>query len=377
MSFKKLQMQAPNPIEKIGGKADEMNDMAQIFNSSNGSAPDAPPTTEETAEKPDITEEKTQDSVSDIEKAPKESRIVDDLTTGGTAPDAPPPTVTDISVDNIVPSRHNKFEQYVGEKKEAMVDSIKENGIITPLTLRKTKNPDIYEIISGENRWRCAKEAGLQTVPANVIECDEQQAIMLLTEANLINRDISFRERIIAYRQQYDVMKSKSGERTDLQESNEKVNSLDILAKKYGESRTQMSRYVKVSDMSKYLIDMIGQKKIALDAAVKLTGLDENAQAVLANYLSDNSVKLKSHHADEILKGKDNLNFGSLDDIFESDSKHKSVKSIKTKRFSRYFENITDTNEIEETIEKALKMYFERISQESEDDEYTQCDEIE
>lgn len=377
MSFKKLQMQAPNPIDIADEKSDEMNDIAQIFNASGGGALDSLPPADKTDEKPDITEDILPSSIKNTAKSPETSGLDSDLQTGGTAPDAPPPIVTDISVDNIVPSRHNKFEQYVGEKKEAMIDSIKENGIITPLTLRKTNNPDIYEIISGENRWRCAKEAGLQTVPANVIECDEQQAIMLLTEANLINRDISFRERIIAYRQQYDVMKSKSGERTDLQESNEKVNSLDILAKKYGESRTQMSRYVKVSDMSKYLIDMIGQKKIALDAAVKLTSLDENAQAVLANYLSDNSVKLKSHHADEILKGKDNLNFGSLDDIFESNNKQKKVKSIKTKRFARYFENTTDTNEIEETIEKALKMYFERISQESEDDEYTQCDEIE
>ena len=96
MSFKKLQMQAPNPIEKMEEKADEMNDMAQIFNSSNGSAPDAPHTIEETAEKPNITEDKTQDSVSDIEKAPKESRIIDDLTTGGTAPDAQPPILMDI-----------------------------------------------------------------------------------------------------------------------------------------------------------------------------------------------------------------------------------------------------------------------------------------
>jgi len=73
-----------------------------------------------------------------------------------------------------------------------MIESIKEQGVIVPLTLRKIDLPGNYEIISGENRWRCAKLAGLTHVPAYIVECDEETAIMMLIEANLVNRDITY-----------------------------------------------------------------------------------------------------------------------------------------------------------------------------------------
>lgn len=155
MDFKKLQMDAVNPIED--------NPLAS-----------------------------GQEDISDIFSTPQSSK----------PQNADEKQIKEIPIDNIIPSKHNKFDRYTGEKKEAMIDSIKENGILSPLTLRKTDKPDIYEIISGENRWICAREAGKTTVPAYTLDCSEEDAIMYLTEANLINRDISFRERIIAYRQQ-------------------------------------------------------------------------------------------------------------------------------------------------------------------------------
>ncbi len=336
MDFKKLQMDAVNPIAE-NQSASGQEDLSEIFS------------------------------------APQSS----------TAQNTDEKQIKEIPIENIIPSKHNKFDRYSGEKKEAMIDSIKENGILTPLTLRKTDQSDIYEIISGENRWICAKEAGKTTVPAYTLDCPEEDAIMYLTEANLINRDISFRERIIAYRQQYDVMKLKSGERSDLQnEGGEKIDSLDILAKKYGESKTQMHRYIRTAELSDELINAVGAKKIALDAAPKLTALDENAQAVVTNYLSENKVKITPKHADEIIKSfnVNSLNFTALDDIFEDEPKsYKPIKSISTQRFSKYFEGIRDAEQIEETIEKALQMYFEyqeSMTDENED-EFDQFEGIE
>lgn len=333
MSLKQLQMDADNPVYEDNLSVEEQSDIAAMF---------------------------TQQ-----EEQP-----------------ASPENTREIPVDNIIPSKHNKFEPYTGEKKEAMIESIRENGIIVPLTLRNTETPGRYEIISGENRWRCAKEAGLESVPAEVRDCSEEDAIMLLTEANLINRDLSFRERVIAYRQQYDVMKKKSGERSDLQKDGTKVDSLDVLAKKYGESRTQMYRYIRTAELSDGLITAAGQNRIALSAAVKLTALDREAQAVLENYLKQSSVKIKDSHADEILKSYkvNSLNFTSLDDIFESGMKaYKPITSIKTARFSKYFQGIRDSSVIEETIEKALELYFSRMAErmDEDEDEYTQCGEIE
>lgn len=283
-----------------------------------------------------------------------------------------------IPVNLIEPSQYNKFDRYVGEKREAMVDSIRENGILEPILLRKKPNSEKYELISGENRWSCGMEAGLAEIPSKVIECDDEQAVMMLTEANLINREVSFRERIIAYRQQYDVMKKRSGERNDLQQGSEKIDSLDILAKKYAESRTQMYRYIKTAELSDYLINAVGLKKISTDAAVKLTALSEKSQVVLYDYIKENSVSIKAKQANEIIKAADDLNKDYLDDIFSNENKaNKPIRTIKTNRFARYFENVNDANEIEETIEKALGMYFERMAEIADEEEYTSCDEIE
>lgn len=95
-----------------------------------------------------------------------------------------------------------------------------------------------------------------------------------------------------------------------------------------------------------------------------MTALDENAQAVVANYLEQTRCKIKGTGADEIVKAfnTNSLNFGSLDDIFESeDKKHKPITSIKITKFLKYFSGVRDSEYIEQTIEKASEMYFEHI----------------
>lgn len=104
MDFKKLQMDAVNPIED-NSLASGQEDISDIFS--------APPLSE-----PQNTDEKQ---------------------------------IKEIPIENIIPSKHNKFDRYTGEKKEAMIDSIKENGILSPLTLRKTDNPEIYETAAYHN----------------------------------------------------------------------------------------------------------------------------------------------------------------------------------------------------------------------------------
>lgn len=283
-----------------------------------------------------------------------------------------------IPANLIEPSPYNRFDRYVGEKRQMMVDSIKENGILEPLLIRKKPNSEMYEIISGENRWSCGMEAGLTEFPVNITDCDDEQAVMLLTETNLVNREVSFRERIIAYHQQYDIMKKRSGERNDLQEDSEKIDSLDILAKKYGESRTQMHRYIRTAELSDDLINLTGLKKISLDAALRLTALSEEQQKILSNYIIETGVKVKTNQAVEIIKGRKSLNENMLDDIFSNENDIvKPIKSIKTAKFSKYFDKTASEEDMTNIIEKALEFYFEQMIEANEEDEYTQCDEIE
>ncbi len=335
MGIKKLQLEGFNPIDNGERDSSDSEEIAGIFSTDN------------------------------------EVGSINEKLTGGRK-------IIEISVDDIIPSKHNKFDRYSDQKKEAMIDSIKENGIIEPITLRVLTDGK-YEIISGENRWICAKEAGLTTVPAHPITCDEDQAIIMLNETNLINRDVSFRERIISYSEQYHAMKRRAGERNDLQNDGKKIDTLEILAKKYGESKTQMYRYIRTSELSNELITLVGMKKIALNAAVKLTELQKESQEMLYNYIIENSVKkVNEGHANEMLKCSGILNETMLDDIFETEEKKdKPIKNIKFEKFSRFFGSDTKAEEIETTIEMALQMYFERQCQEMEENEYASYGEIE
>ena len=116
MGLKKLQMDAVSPIETETAIHDDKDEIAEIFSGPNNQVPN-------------------ETNASDVPKQ-----------------DVSPSSSSEIPIDKIKPSKHNKFIQYEGEKKTAMIDSIRENGIITPLTLRKDKKSDMYEIISGENR---------------------------------------------------------------------------------------------------------------------------------------------------------------------------------------------------------------------------------
>ena len=285
--------------------------------------------------------------------------------------------VKQIPCEMLIPYHNHKFELYSGERLDDMVESIKENGVLSPIIVQPTNNGK-YEILIGHNRWNASKIAGLPTVPAIIKEgLSPDETEMYVIESNVMQRGfnnlkISEQAEVIAMR--YDKMFSQ-GKRNDIirelqlienpdsaEESEQPKSSREKVGEEYGLSRNSVARLVRVSKLIGSLKELVDNGTIAIRTAVNLSYLSEQVQSDVADLATDNKIDMKKS---EQLKAQADENgdiphdtlVGIITGITEDKPKPKSVK-ISSDTFTKYFEADTKSAEITETIEKALEFYF-------------------
>ena len=285
--------------------------------------------------------------------------------------------VKQIPCEMLIPYHNHKFGMYSGERLEDMIESIKENGILSPIIVQPTDNGK-YEILIGHNRWNASKIAGLPTVPAIIKEgLSPDEAEMYVIESNLMQRGfnnlkISEQAEVIAMR--YDKMFSQ-GKRNDIirelqlienpdsaEKPEQPKSSREKVGEEYGLSRNSVARLVRVSKLIDSLKELVDNGTIAVRTAVNLSYLSEQAQSDVADLATENKIDMKKSeqlkaNADESGDIPHDTIIKIIIGIAEDKPKPKSVK-ISNDTFIRYFESDTKSNEITETIEKALEFYF-------------------
>ena len=285
--------------------------------------------------------------------------------------------VKQIPCEMLIPYHNHKFGMYSGERLEDMIESIKENGILSPIIVQPTDNGK-YEILIGHNRWNASKIAGLPTVPAIIKEgLSPDEAEMYVIESNLMQRGfnnlkISEQAEVIAMR--YDKMFSQ-GKRNDIirelqlienpdsaEEPEQPKSSREKVGEEYGLSRNSVARLVRVSKLIDSLKELVDNGTIAVRTAVNLSYLSEQAQSDIADLATENKIDMKKSerlkaNADESGDIPHDTIIKIIIGIAEDKPKPKSVK-ISSDTFTRYFEADTKSVEITETIEKALEFYF-------------------
>ena len=159
------------------------------------------------------------------------------------------------------------------------VESIAQYGVLAPLIARPRPDGDGYEIISGHRRQYAAKLAGLDTLPVIVRQMSDDAAVILMVDSNLQREHILPSERAFAYKMKLDAIKNQ-GARSDLTSSQvgTKLRADEKVAKDSGESRNQVQRFVRLTNLVPELLDMVDQKKISFNPAVELSYLDEKQQ---------------------------------------------------------------------------------------------------
>ena len=191
------------------------------------------------------------------------------------------PKIFQIPLTEIDDFPDHPFKVKLDEDMDQLVESIKERGVITPVTLRK-KEDGRYEIVSGHRRKKACELAGLETIPAEVKELTKDEAIILMVDSNLQRSTILPSEKAFSYKMRLEAI-NRQGQRTDLTSCpvGTRLDSGEEIAKDNGDSRRQIFRYIRLTELVPELLDNVDEGKIAMRPAVELSYLKKEEQ----NYL--------------------------------------------------------------------------------------------
>lgn len=189
------------------------------------------------------------------------------------------PKIFDIPLTEIDDFPDHPFKVRLDEDMEQLIESVKNRGVITPITLRR-KEDGRYEIVSGHRRRKACELAGLATVPAEIKELTRDEAIILMVESNLQRSVILPSEKAFSYKMRLEAMKRQQGERTDLTSVpvGQKLSTREMIAENAPDSNTQIQRYIRLTELAPELLDLVDEGKIAMRPAVELSYLNDKEQ---------------------------------------------------------------------------------------------------
>ena len=196
------------------------------------------------------------------------------------------PKIYDIPIELIDEFPDHPFKVRMDEDMDQLVESVKERGLITPITLRP-KEDGRYEIVSGHRRKKACEIAGLSVVKADVREMSRDEAIILMVESNLQRSTILPSEKAFSYKMRYEALK-RQGQRTDLTSGpvGQKF-SRDELASAVEDSSRQIQRYIRLTELIPELLDLVDENQIALRPAVELSYLTKDEQRMVYEQILD------------------------------------------------------------------------------------------
>lgn len=270
------------------------------------------------------------------------------------------PKIYEIPLSEIDEFPDHPFHVRLDEDMDQLVESIKERGIITPVTLRQ-KPDGRYEIVSGHRRTKACELAGLTTVKAEIKELSRDEAIILMVESNLQRTTILPSEKAFSYKMRLEAMK-RQGQRTDLTSTPvvSKSRSNETLGEAGGESREQVRRYIRLTHLIPPLLDLVDSGKIAFRPAVELSYLTGNEQSSLLD--SINSEQSTPSLA-QALKMKEFSQNGRLNaDVIlsimcEQKPNQKEKISFQSERLKPFIPKNFTAKQAEDYVIKALEYY--------------------
>ncbi len=269
--------------------------------------------------------------------------------------------VKQISISNLVPFAGHPYKVEDNEDMEVLTESIRENGILNPLIVRPADNdPCRYEIISGHRRAHAARLAGIEQVPAFIYPISRDEAAVLVVDSNLHRERVLPSEKAFAYKLKMEALK-RQGRRTDLT-SSQVATRLDTAAEigaASNESRDQVFRYIRLTNLRPELLSMMDEGKIAFSVGVELSYLDEQTQFDLLDAMARNDCTPSYAQAVRLHKA---YNACYLDrwmiERMLAEPKPNQQDHIRLKRetFGRFFPDHYTAADIEQDILKGLEL---------------------
>ena len=266
--------------------------------------------------------------------------------------------VQQIPIDELHPFTNHPFKVLDDEAMTRTVESIAQYGVLAPLIARPRPDGDGYEIISGHRRQYAAKLAGLETLPVIVRNMDDDAAVLLMVDSNLQRETILPSERAFAYKMKLEALKNQ-GARSDLTSSQigTKLRADEKVAQDLGESRNQVQRFIRLTNLIPELLDMVDEKKISFNPAVELSYLDESQQRDFLEAMNDTQNAPSLSQAQQLKKMAQQGEFSyekAFDVMGQEKKSEKDTVTIKNETLRKYFPRSYTPKQMEEKIIQLL-----------------------
>ena len=277
--------------------------------------------------------------------------------------------VQQIPIEELFPFKEHPFKVLDDEAMQRMVESVAQYGVLAPLIARPRPEGG-YEIISGHRRQHAAELAGLDTLPVIVREMTDDAAVILMVDSNLQRENILPSERAFAYKMKLEALKNQ-GARADLTSSQVgmKLQALDIVGQEAGESRNQIQRFIRLTNLIPELLDMVDEKKISFNPAVELSYLDEAQQRDFLQAMDEtqNAPSLSQAQRMKKLAQEEKFTYEAAFAIMGEAKKDELDKVvIKNDTLKKYFPRSYTPRQMEDVIIKLLEQWQRRQQRQNE-----------
>ena len=266
--------------------------------------------------------------------------------------------VQQIPIDALHPFTNHPFKVLDDEAMTRTVESIAQYGVLAPLIARPRPEGG-YEIISGHRRQYAAKLAGLDTLPVIVRQMSDDAAVILMVDSNLQREHILPSERALAYKMKLDAMRRTSGRpsKENVSQIGTQKRSDQIMAEELGESRNQIQRFIRLTNLIPELLDMVDEKKISFNPAVELSYLDECQQRDFLEAMQDTQNAPSLSQAQQLKKMAQQGEFSyekAFDVMGQEKKSEKDTVTIKNETLRKYFPRSYTPKQMEEKIIQLL-----------------------
>ena len=273
--------------------------------------------------------------------------------------------VQSLPLDKLEPFPNHPFKVIDDDKMLETVESIKERGVLVPILVRP-KNDGNFEIVSGHRRHHASLLAGKTEIPAIVREMDDDTAILLMVDSNLQREELLPSEKAFAYKMKLDAMK-RQGQRTDLTSAQigRKLNgkeSRELLADQAGESRNQISRYIRLTNLVPDLLNRVDNKTIAFNAAVEVSYLTGPEQKMLCDAIEreECTPNLKQARRLKQFSQDGKLDENVIDAIMTEEKPIEDKLVLKGDVLAKYFPKTYTPSQKQKVIVKLLEDWHKR-----------------
>ena len=300
-----------------------------------------------------------------------ELKSVDDLfATEEIREDAQREKVQNIPLGELHPFKNHPFKVKDDAAMQDTVDSVREYGVLVPAIARPDPSGG-YELIAGHRRHHASELAGKETMPVIVRDLDDDAATIIMVDSNLQREELLPSERAFAYKMKLEAMKRQAGRpsRENVSQVGTQKRSDQIMAEQVGESRNQIQRFIRLTELIPTLLDMVDERKIAFNPAVELSYLKKEEQTLLLEAM-DSEQATPSLSQAQRLKKFSQQKMLSLDVMRAVMSEEKKTDldrvTLKNETLRKYFPKSYTPKQMEDTIIKLLEGWYKKrqLSQE-------------